>query len=273
MRSKELVITDVLPAYFLYDYAIMGSFALTTKQTRYILDEYAIDYEGQVNTPGHHFSKILSDVTFPRKTLYHDTLSYPYKAIPCKHPYCFYVDIRHAFSQIASVVGIDCSHREGRYMAFGTTPLPAIFEDSKIMRALLVSGTGKESSLTEWKNHEINTRRFPNRNHAPMLQRAIFGLLHAIGHGVSRWTIYHHTDGFVVPYGYIGKVRQYLEERGIEYSVKHEGITQVYGSGSYRVGKFSTRVKSFQSHPTGNIRGDSADWWLKQWERGKSLRS
>lgn len=272
MRSKELVITDTLPAYFLFDYAIMGSFALTTKQTRYILDEYVVTLNGEQNTPGHHFSKVCNEITFPRTKHYHDSLSYPFKAIPCKHPYCFYVDIRHAFAQIAEVVGIDCSNREGRYMAFGTTTLPEVFEDSKIMRALLISGTGKESSITEWKNHDILTRRFPNRNHAPMLQRAIFGVLHAIASKLSPYTIYHHTDGFIVRHSHIDTVKNWLDERGILHSIKGEGVTQVYGSGSYRIGELATRNKAFQSTTTGNIRDDFSDWWIKQWERGKELR-
>jgi hypothetical protein len=272
MRRKELVITDRLPAYFLFDYAILGNFALTTGKQRFILDEYATTYNGEVDTPGHHFSTVCKDILFPRNKVYHDNLSYPYKAIPGKHPYCFYLDIVHAFSQIATVFGMDCSHREGRYMGFGTTPLPHIFEDSKIMRALLVSGTGKESTLTEWRNHELKTRKFPNRNHAPMLQRAIFAFLHAVACKLSPYTIYHHTDGFIVPYIHLARVSNWLDKRGILYSVKGEGVTEVYGIGSYRIGELRTRHQLIQQRSSNGVRADSAEWWLGQWERGKAYR-
>lgn len=272
MRPQELVITDRLPAYFLFDYAKLGSFALTTKDTRYILDEYAVTYNGETNTPGHHFSKVCKTVNFPKQTNYSNSLSYPYKAIPCKYPYCFYVDIRHAFAQIAGVFGMDCSHREGRYMAYGTTPLPDIFEDNKIMRALLVGATGKQSTLQEWKNHELTSRQFPNRNYAPMLQRAIFSFLHSVAQSLNRYTIYHHTDGFIVPYIYMARVCDWLQSRGIVYSIKAEGITEVYGVGSYRIGPTRTNNHHIQKSGHSNIRSDAAEWWIEQWDRGVARR-
>lgn len=272
MREQQITITDRLPAYYLFDYAKLGSFALTTRKDRYILDEYAVEYEGEVNTPGHHFSTVCKDVSFPKKTDYNDVLSYPYYAKPCKYPYCFYVDIRHAFAQIASVYGMDCSHREGRYMAFGTTPLPAIFDDSKIMRALLVSGTGKKSTLQEWKNGQLKSRQFPNRNYAPMLQRAIFGTLHAIGAGLQESILYMHTDGFIVPYRRLDRVQRWLEERGIDYRIKAEGITEIFGVGRYRIGEVRTVHRTLQKGEHSNITGINAGWWLKQWERGRARK-
>lgn len=272
MRTKELIITDMLPAYFLFDYAIMGSFALTTKTQRFILDEYATTLEEVTDTPGHHFSTICKDIRFPKKPGTDASLSYPYKSIPSKHPYCFYVDVYHAYSQITEIMGIDCSYREGRYMAFGTTPLHPIFEDSKIMRALLVGGTGKESTLTEWKNHDIVTRRFYNRNYAPCLSGAIFGVLHAIAGLIEPYTLYSHTDGHIVRSGDLSRVCKLLEERGIRYTIKGEGITQIYGAGSYRVGSLATRNKAFQRSPVSNICANHSHWWLTQWERGKAYR-
>lgn len=272
MRSQELIITDRLPAYFLFDYAKLGSFALTTKDTRYILDEYATEYNGEIDTPGHHFSTVCKNINFPKKTQYSDNLSYPYKATPCVYPYGFYVDIRHAFAQIASVFGMDCSHREGRYMAFGTTPLPEIFDTSKIMRALLVGGTYPKSTLQEWKNHELKSRQFPNRNNAPMLRRAIFGFLHAIASSLDRYTIYHHTDGFICKYVHLASVTNWLESRGILYTIKAEGITAIYGNGSYRIGETRTNNRVVQKRSHSNIRNDASRWWLEQWDKGREYR-
>lgn len=272
MRSNEVILTETLPAYFLFDYAKLGSFALTTKKERYILDEYAINYEGKIETPGHHFSTICKNISFPKKTQYSDNLSYPYRAIPCKYPYCFYIDVRRAFAQITQVFGLDCSHREGRYMAFGTTPLPEIFNDSKIMRALLISGVGPKSTLQEWKNGQLTKRQFPNRNHAPMLSRAILGFLHAVASELSPFTLYHHTDGFIIRYIHLRRVCDWLDRHGILYSIKAEGITEVYGVGSYRIGEQRTRNHHIQQQSHSNIWGDCAGWWLRQWDRGKALR-
>ena len=270
MRRKQITLTDRLPAYFLYDYATLGNFSLTTRDERFILDEYAVTIDGETDTPGHHFSKILEAVSFPKKTGYSDTVSYPYYAKPCLYPYGFYVDIRKAFYQIANIYGLETSHSEGRYMAFGNTKPPEIFASSKIMRALLVSGTHKTSTLQEWKNGQLTSRQFPNRNYAPMLQRAILSTLHAISYSLRKWILYCHTDGFITGYRNIDRVTKYLEQRGVEYSIKAEGIVQIYGVGSYRIGNTRTVTNHNQKQEHTNITGINADWWLKQWDRGRS---
>lgn len=269
--ERHIEIVKEFPAYWLYDRCIVGNFAYTTPDKRMILDEYAISYNDKVETPGHHFNTMVKDIRFPKKTVYHDALSYPYFAKPGKYPHGVYVDIRQAYYQIASRYGLECSHREGRYMAFGVTKPPSIMQENKLIRALLVSGTYKRSHMTEWKNHELTSRYFPNHNYAPFLQRAIIGTLHSILSLCSPYAVYGHTDGFILPHWNAGRVFRELDARGIQYSIKGSGPCEIYGVGSYRIGDKRTRIFLRSTHATNGVNHGIRDWWLTQWERSLSV--
>lgn len=272
MRSKRhIVLVERFPAYFLFDYAIIGNFALTTKDTRYVHSDYATEFNGEIDTPGHHFNEVFKDIQIPRRNPYSETPGFPYKCIPCQLPYAFYLDISQAYYQIASVYGVDCTHREGRYFGFGETLPHRILSENKMMRALLVSGTNRQSKLTEWKNHEINTRSFRNNNYAPGIREAILRTLHAIQALVSDWSVYCHTDGFIIPYWHLDRVIRILNERGIQYKIKAEGLTEIFNVGQYSIGATKSVNLNLRKYPANGIRFEARDWWLRQWDRGRSI--
>lgn len=271
-REKHITLVDRLPVYYQFDECILGNFAYTTPTERYILNEYSVCYQGKIETPGYHFGKICESIQFPKKTTYHDEISYPYYAKPCRVPYAFYLDIRKAYYQIASVYGLECSHREGRYMAFGVTQPPEIMQENKLMRALLVSGTYRKSHMTKWRNHVLKSIHFPNRNYAPHLQRAIIATLHSILSLVGERAIYSHTDGFIVPHWKLSSVCHDLDARGIQYSIKGEGPTEIYNVGAYRIGDKITKINVRRTSTASGINHGLRDWWLNQWDRGLALR-
>lgn len=272
MRRGHAIITNVLPAYFLFKRAIIGSFSLTTNDERYLLNGCLVDYNGITETPGYHFGQICKDIKFPKKNPHNDNLAYPYKAIPGKHPYAFYIDVSKAFFQIANVFGMETSHSEGSYMALGATQPPPVFAEQKLMRSLFVSGTQKTSKFTEWINHDIRNREFPNRNYAPCLSRTIFATLHAIQSLVDEDSIYCHTDGFIVPFYRFDRTIRKLENHRITFSVKGEGRCEIFNVGAYRIGDKSTKRTQHRRGHTDNIRHTHRNWWLKQWERGLDYR-
>lgn len=264
---------DRLPVYWQFKRAILGSFSLTTPTERYILNEFAINHNGETETPGHHFSQALKEVRFRKRSIIGHNLSYPYKAIPGAVPYAFYLDISSAYAQIADVFGLEVTFTEGRYIAYGDTLVPEICHREKICRALLVSGTGKLSHYTEWKNETLNNRQFYNRNYAPYLRYAIIATLHAVQSQLDRYTIYAHTDGFICPSWHIKKACKLLDQYGFHYRIKAEGITRINGVGSYSIGNISTRNHYSQKTERRNIRSDFSEWWLNVYGRGITLRN
>lgn len=270
-RTLELV--DQLPKFFNYDYAILGNFTLTTKTQRFLLNDYAINYNDKIESPSHHFSAVCKDLHFPKRKTYDDMLSYPFKAIPCKLSYGFYVDVAHAFSQIAEVYGYECVFREARYFGYGKTFYVPLCSTNKLARALLVSGTGKESTMREWKNHEIITRKFPNSNYAPCLRYAIQATLHAIQFAITDYTVYAHTDGAIIPFQNLKHVEHIFDRYHINWTIKGEGYTEIYNVGDYRIGVQTTRKHHVQSKkPHTNIRAINADWWLNLFQHCYEMR-
>jgi len=270
--SRRYTLVQRLPAYFLFEKCTLGSVSLTTKDERYIINEFAINAHGEIETPSHHFSQICKTITFPKKNCPDDKISYPYKFIPCRIPYAFYLDISKAFAQIASAIGMECQYREGRYMAFGSTIPEQLFNESKMMRALLVSGTGKMSSMQTWSNHELSRHEFYNRNFAPYLRQAIIKTLHAVQAMVSRYSVYAHTDGFIIPYWHFSRVCKLLDERRLHYSIKGEGITEIYGHGSYRIGDKHTKIYNHRQKEKTYIDNSFEKFWLDSYVRGLELR-
>jgi hypothetical protein len=271
MRRDKIEV-DKLPIYWQFKRAILGNFALTAGNERYMIREFVIENEGERETPSYHFSKLLDGKQFPKKLDNVSQLAYPYKAIPCRLPEAVYLDIRSAFYTIASVFGLENMHREGRYLYLGASKPHSLFAESKLMRALLVAGVREKSTLQEWTHGEIRTRQFPNKNYAPNLSRSIFAFLHSVHSALYRYTVYCHTDGFIIPVWYLHRVSKWLDERQIPYSIKGSGPCQVYGVGSYSIGKEHTKSYHSGHRQKDNIRHEFSDWWLKQWDKSIEIR-
>jgi len=272
MRRDKIEV-DKLPIYWQFERAILGNFALTTSNERYMLREFVIEHNGIRDTPSYHFNQLIENVQFPKKLDNISQLAYPYKAIPCRLPHAIYLDIRSAFYTIASVFGLENVHREGRYFYAGVTQPHKLFAESKIMRALLVAGVRQKSTLQEWTHGEIRTRQFPNKNHAPNLSRSIFAFLHSVHSALSKYTVYVHTDGFIIPVWYLQRVSRWLDDRSIPYTIKGDGAAQIFGVGSYRIGEMHTKLYHTGYGQRENIRHEFSQWWLHQWDRCLEIRS
>lgn len=274
IQATEKRIVNRLPHYGRFDWARLGYFSLTTKETKFISKDDAITIGNETETPGYFFGQFMKGLwTAKQKVNQLDYLSYPYKAIPGKYPSCVYIDIRHAFKQIACAFGMEIWVREGDICGYGDTqPTASCFSD-KICRGLLVTGTQKTGSFEEWKERDIRTVHFSNPNYAPHLQLCIWSTLHAIQAVLMPYTIYGHTDGFIVPTRHVQRVTRILDEYGFRYSVKGTGFCVVNGVGSYRVGDVETRL---HLHPQGSrlyVREDNCKWWLRKFAEGIEYRN
>lgn len=267
---------DRLPPYYTFDRCTLGNFSLTSGHDRYILNETKVKYNGYYETPSHHFNSLAKDIRFPNRDYYlNSTLPYPYKFEPTVYPALLYLDVEKAYYQIAYALGLQFKYVEGRYAAYGATVPPQIFKDNKLMRALLVSGTGYQGHIKEWTHDHFRVRQFKNRNYAPFLRSAIIRVLHAVQSVVSPFTVYAHTDGFIIRLRDIAKVDEILSGYSIRYTVKYSGYGQVYGFGNYRIGDKSTRNERNRNHiirDRSNIRTTFDHWWLDTFRRGVELR-
>lgn len=272
-KETQKRIVNRLPHYGVFDYARIGYFSLTTKDTKFISREDSLTIGDETETPGYFFGKFMKGLWTGKSNAPELDLSYPYKAIPGKYPSAVYIDIRHAFRQIATAFGMEVFIiQEGRTIAYGeTTPNAPCFND-KICRGLLVTGVSKTGTYQEWKNRDISTVRFSNPYYAPHLSHCIWSTLHAIQTVLSPYSIYGHTDGCIVPRRHVKKVVNILDDYGFKYAIKGTGVCQVHGVGSYRVGDAETRLFLRPQGTRVYVREDNAKWWLRKYAEGISKR-
>ncbi len=57
-------IVEELPSYYNMDYAVLGSFSLTTREVKYVALEDAITENGTTDTPPYHFRRSLEEYQF-----------------------------------------------------------------------------------------------------------------------------------------------------------------------------------------------------------------
>lgn len=262
MGTKVIEIVDQLPDYYFMDYAMLGNFSLTTRTTKYVALEDTITEQGITDTPPYHFRKLMEEGEYSKKNS-PECHSYPYYAIPGRWGYCYYIDIRRAYLQIARRFGSDCHLFPGRTIGYGeycfTSP---IFEQYRIIRGMLVSGTSKEIKATLWQDGNYHTQKRFNSLHAPHLRAAIMNTLHAIAHMCKRYVVYWHTDGCIVPSLYLAKLCKVLDTYSLTHAIKHEGNTQVYGVGSYSIGEYSTLTPKIIQTRKDAIIEDNPLWYL-----------
>lgn len=273
-KTEEKRVVERLPHYGRFDYARLGYFSLTTKDTKFISREDSLTIDGVTETPGYFFGQFMKGLWVGKqKNPNKIDLSYPYKAIPGKIPYAAYIDIRSAYRQIAAAFGMEVFIEEGRICAYGeTTPLAPCF-DNKICRGLLVTGLGKKGNYQEWKDRDLRTVEFSNPNYAPHVTYCIWATLHAIQAHIDPFSAYCHTDGFIVARRHIETVTGILDKFGFAYAIKASGFTEIFGVGSYRVGDTRTRVKLHPDRTRRYIREDNSKWWLEHYAEGIQVRN
>lgn len=273
-EAQEKRIVNRLPHYGLFERARLGYFSLTTPETKFISREDSLTIEGETETPGYFFGKFMRPLWTGKKAPGHWTqLHYPHKAIPGKFPGALYVDIRHAFRQIASAFGVEVFIHEGKMCAYGETTCETPCFDNKICRGLLVTGTGPKGSYQEWINHDLRTVTFSNPGYAPHVRYAIWATLHAIQAVVNPYTIYAHTDGFIIPNRHAAQVFRILDQTGFRYSVKYSGCGEIYGTANYRIGNHRSATTNRDVDTRSNIREENSNWWLAKFSTGLGLRN
>jgi hypothetical protein len=263
MGSKvEVEVVNDLPPYHPMDYAVLGNFSLTTRKVKYVSLEDALTIEGETNTPPYYFRKAMEEGEYSKRNA-PECHSYPFYSIPGRWGYCFYIDIRRAYLQIAKRFGSDCHIFPGKSIGYGEFTFDdPIFSQYRIIRGMLVSGTSPELRKTIWQDGNYLQSKSPNTLHAPHLRAAIMNTLHAIAYVLKGYCIYWHTDGCIVPSLYLSKVSKVLDTYGFTHAIKHEGNTEVFGTGSYTIGSYTTLTpKTIQPRKDGILQ-DNPLWYL-----------
>lgn len=267
-----------LPDFHQFDNAILGSFSLIAgkgkRAIKYLKTQDCLSYNGVFETPSYHFRQVIKDISFPKRNKY-PYPSYPFKAKMCKLPYAYYIDIRKAYWQIASVWGAECFITPEKIACYGQSCFSdELFSLSRVSRGLLVTGLSEKGYYTQWNGSALNGVTFYNGKYAPHLVGAIMCTLHAVMAELNRYTVYCHTDGLIVPEWHLDKTMAILSQWGLSSAIKSEGYTIIRGVGAYQIGSKSTLTfqKRLSVGTQSNIWIESAEWWKRMYIRGVERR-
>lgn len=258
---------EELPSYYDMKYAVLGNFSLSTRQEKYIKEDDGITLNETFETPPYHFRKLMGVVDTAKRD-FPNAHNYPYYAIPGRWPYSFYVDIRRAYLQIAHAYGGETYIKPPLAVGYGEYRFDNdAWSRFRILRGLIVSGTGQEIKSTIWEDGNYHVQAHKNTLFSPHLRASVMNTLHAIAHVCKRYVIYWHTDGCIVPSMYLRKVEDILTRYGFTYAIKAEGETVVYGVGSYTIGGATTLTSKTMGKRREYILEDNPLWYLTKFAK------
>lgn len=170
----------------------------------------------------------------------------PLMALPGSYGDGVYIDIKSAYWQIVRAVGWDVEYFPGRYVAVGSSheDAPEFLVKQKLFRASMVSMCRTRDAHIYDGVSSIYSKSMSNPYVNYRLLRFVMDVLNGIAWEMSKKIValwYVNTDGYIVSRAEVGTAISILTSWGLEFDIKGEGVTKVWGAGSYRVGSLNTR--------------------------------
>jgi hypothetical protein len=186
---------------------------------------------------------------------------------------CQYIDINHAYLYVLAL-GFDLEYELESYIGANPVPVPAQVASNKRAYATAVTMSGNTRSDFEVMGKQgLYNRRPINIFSNPCLYALAHDVLNGVGSEMlavlGDHIVYINTDGFVVKSHFAPYAQDIISSWGLQWSIKYEGLTEIRGVGSYRIGDFTTRrfdpgAEDF----TGDLMNRDQRRWLKsRWVR------
>lgn len=165
-----------------------------------------------------------------------------------------YIDLQSAYYNIVRRWGWDCDYFPGKWLTPGKPINDFPCPSNKLARNMLVS-FALPSHSHQWDGYKLISRSTYNSH----LNLGLWTLVQHVLHSIAKMAslcggIYIHTDGYVIPLENAQTLINYIEDFGLDYRIKGEGLTFVGGFANYYVGKKRTKhIKPQFSKPSSNI--------------------
>lgn len=276
-KSKYSMFTvQLLPSFqFIQEPAFLGSWSLTTVKTlrRILVKKILTEVDGMVFTPS-ELARVYLKAKFPnrRKRMRGEQIrackSYlqsPLFAKRGRWGECSYLDLKSAYWSIMNLVGWDIDYHPNNWLKLGTPPDDFPWSNNKLARNCLVSLT-LPSKITFWTGSKITYKGGYNPNLNYGLYCLVMDTLQGIALDMVRaGAVYVHTDGYIIPDKKLASAREIIAEWGFTGSIKAQGDTEIFSTGSYRVGRNQTKIIHDYALQTNNIEIDPTHAvWLKK---------
>jgi hypothetical protein len=274
--ARESVVIDDFPDYTrMWDRVIIGDYSMTAMiaKKRWLIQDVTLYAFGFPQTPT-ELTRLYIGIKYklPLPIRKEQAIAVaqarpmPLLARPGKYGRGVYIDIKSAYWQIVKAIGWNVAYYPNRYIGkeSDVSDMPKFLQENKPARAALVS-TSRKSSLAIWNGEKILNE--PTFN--PMLNMRLVCLVSDVLQSVARemkesipCLPYSNTDGFIVPETHIRTAKSILQSWNLPYGIKYRGDIEIYGTGSYRVGGYSSlRIEANTAFD--NI--DDINWkWIKR---------
>lgn len=176
---------------------------------------------------------------------------------------CSYVDIKAAYYSIISAVGWDVDYSPFRWIRYGRNITDFPLPQNKLARNCLLT-VGLPTQLSIWTGKRYITRLAYNASLNLVLWALVQDVLHGVACDMRKVGCYYiNTDGYIVPESKTHLAQEVIESWGLESSIKHSGLTTVWGVGSYSIGEHQTKTMGFKMKPYVDTLNYN-DWqWLR----------
>lgn len=153
---------------------------------------------------------------------------------------CGYVDVSKAFCTILQM-GFDVEYMRNRYLGANPRPVHPQIRANKFCYSMCVSMSHSPLSTIAFVGNGDTFIKHPQNNFSnPCLYNLAYDVLSAIAAEIDDRlpgrVFYQNTDGHIVDCDYIEECQRVILEWGFSSKVKFYGDTEIWGTGSYRVG-------------------------------------
>ncbi len=229
----------------------LGSFSwYYVKQKRKdILRRYALQFPFGTCTPS-ELARSYIAVKYPRMRalnvqtqIFKQPISAPLYVSPHHYDSGYYVDIKSAYWQILQIVGWDADYLPGVWLAKGQSMEDFPFAEARLVRNCLVTcGLPSQASVWDGDRQQFMLVKTFNKQINLGIWKLVMDVLHCVAWDcIAAGAIYAHTDGYICSGERLMAVQNAISRWGLTSTIKRQGVTDVYGVGSYTIDKFGTK--------------------------------
>lgn len=252
----------------------LGSFSwyYVKEKRKDILRPFALLFPGAVCTPS-ELARAYIQAKYPRMRalnvqtqIFKRHITAPLYVQPHHYDSGFYVDIKSAYWQILQVVGWDCDYYPGVWLAKGQPMDDFPFAEVRLTRNCLITcGLPTEASVWDGDNQKFTRLKTFNKQINLGIWKLVMDVLHCVAWDcIAAGAVYAHTDGYICSGDRVMAVQNAISEWGLISTIKRQGVTDVYGVGSYTIDKFGTRNQHIKTHPYDGLELPEYNKWLKK---------
>lgn len=253
--------------------AILGSWSITTDDTKYLDETSLIQIVGDVSDTVSAVVRDFVNVSYGKempRTKHENWVACeqiikgfkPQMALPGVYRDCVMVDLSSAYWEIIRRVGYTVRYNPGDGLGVSRPIVEFPWRGNKMARAMLLV-TAMESGIWWWNG--VDSTYFEktfNPHYQPMLVALVYDVLHGVAADMKEMLVYYNVDGGIIRREHLPIWEEVCASWGLPWKVKGGGYALVKSVGNYWIGNVRTRSTGKQNIPHDNLKPRNG--WLRE---------